>query len=59
MKLQELNIDVTASLTVSEQTAERCLRILEMYLQDNPEKYIVGGALIEGEVLPLQIKERG
>jgi hypothetical protein len=30
-----------------------------MYLQDNPEKCIAGGALIEGEVLPLRIEERG
>jgi hypothetical protein len=59
VKLQELNVDVTTRLTVSEQTAERCMRILEMYLQDNPEKCIAGGALIEGEVLPLRLEERG
>lgn len=37
-KLSDLTVEVTAHLTVSRETAERCLRILEMYMKDNPTK---------------------
>ena len=40
MKATELTIDVNAKLIVSDETAERCLRILEMWQADNPSKFI-------------------
>ena len=38
---QKLSVDVSAKLTVSDETAERCLRLLEMWQEDNPDKNIV------------------
>ena len=38
---QELSFDVSARLTVSDETAERCLRLLEMWQEDNPDKIVV------------------
>ena len=40
--VKDLTIDVTARLTVSDDTAERCLRLLEMWQADNPDKQILG-----------------
>lgn len=36
-----LEINVDARLTVSDETAERCLRLLEMWQDDNPCKMIL------------------
>lgn len=36
----KLNIDVNARVTVSDDMAERCLRLLEMWQEDNPDKCI-------------------
>lgn len=55
-KLKELNVDVTARLTVSDETAERCLRLLEMWQADNPAKKIEGQWLadrVEFRIVPL------
>lgn len=49
-KLKDLTIDVTASLTVSDDMAERCLRLLEMWQADNPEKKIEGEWLTDNKV---------
>ncbi len=35
-------IEVETKLTVSDESAERCLRILEMWQEDNPDKFIEG-----------------
>ena len=40
-KVSELTVDVSANLTVSDETANRCLRLLEMWKADNPDKQIV------------------
>lgn len=40
-KASELTVDVSANLTVSDETANRCLRLLEMWQADNPDKQIV------------------
>lgn len=37
-----LTIEVETKLTVSNESAERCLRILEMWQEDNPGKFIEG-----------------
>ena len=39
---QGLSIEVKANLTVSDETAERCLKLLEMWQEDNPDLLIVG-----------------
>lgn len=40
MSNKDLNIEVNARITVSDAMAERCLRLLEMWQEDNPDKYI-------------------
>lgn len=40
-KTDELTVDVVAKLTVSDETAKRCMALLEMYMDDNPDSYIV------------------
>ena len=59
MKVDNLTIDVTARLTISDETAERCLRLLEMYLNDNQDVSISGGARHDdGKVAPFKIERR-
>lgn len=41
MKAEELTVEVKAKLTVSDETAERCLRLLEMWWNDNPDADII------------------
>ena len=38
----DLTIDVDAKVTVSNETAERCLRLLEMWQDDHPDCFIEG-----------------
>lgn len=38
----EITIDVNANITVPDKTIERCLKLLEMWQEDNPDKYIEG-----------------
>lgn len=40
MSNKDLSIEVNARITVSDAMAERCLRLLEMWQEDNPDKYI-------------------
>lgn len=40
-KTNELTVDVTAKLTVSDETAKRCMALLEMWMDDNPDRSIV------------------
>ena len=42
MAKSKVTVDVEARLTISDETAERCLRILEMWQEDNPDKRILG-----------------
>lgn len=37
-----LTIEVDTRITVSDESAERCLKILEMWQEDNPDKFIEG-----------------
>ena len=41
MKSSELTVEVKASLTVSDETAKRCLKLLEMWWDDNPDADIL------------------
>lgn len=40
-KFDELTVEVAAKLTVSDETAKRCMALLEMWMDDNPDKNIV------------------
>lgn len=42
MRASELTVEVNASLTVSDETVKRCLRLIEIWQEDNPGKMIVG-----------------
>ena len=42
MKVNGLSIEVQAKLTITDETAERCLRMIEMWQRDNPDKIIRG-----------------
>ena len=43
MKIDELHVQVNADMSVSEDTVKRCLKLIEWWLSDNPDKRIVGG----------------
>ena len=38
---KKLEITVNANVTVSDEMAERCLRLIEIWMDDNPDKHIV------------------
>ena len=40
-KADKVTFEIAARLAVSDETAERCLRILEMWQDDNPDKAIL------------------
>lgn len=46
MIADRLTVDVTARLTVPDETIDRCLRLLEMWQEDNPDKYIEGKEIL-------------
>lgn len=54
-----LEIEVRAELTIPDETIERCLKIVEMWLDDNPDKFISGGYRDKkGKTLPFRIERR-
>lgn len=46
MTADSLTIDVTAKISVPDETIDRCLRLLEMWQEDNPDKYIEGKEIL-------------
>lgn len=42
MAINDVRISVTANITVTDEMAERCLRLLEIWQDDNADKHIVG-----------------
>ena len=48
MATTDFCVNVAARITVSDEMAERCLRILEMWQDDNPDKMIVGKKSSDG-----------
>ena len=42
MAKSDFSVDVDVNLSVTDKTVDRCLRILEMWLEDNPQYEIVG-----------------
>ena len=47
MASKDFSVDVYAMLRVPDETVDRCLRLLEMWLEDNPEWTIVAGKKYE------------
>lgn len=45
----DMSIDIYAEVVVTDETADRCLRILEMWLEDNPQCEIVGERQYSGD----------
>lgn len=41
MKAQDLTIEVKATLTVSDEMADRCMRLLEMWQADHPDQRLM------------------
>ena len=60
MKATELNVEINAKLSISDDTADRCLRLLEMWQDDNPNKFIEGERIITkyGMKTIFRIKEK-
>ncbi len=58
MNAEKLQIEVAAKLTIPDETVERCLHLIEMWLNDNPGKRIFGGYWSGGKVLPFRIENR-
>lgn len=60
MKAKELTIDVYAKVTVLDEMAERCLRLLEMWQNDNPDKVIIADSFqtTEGTRYSFTIRKR-
>lgn len=42
MNKNEITVNVSAKIDVSDETAARCLKLLEMWSDDNPDKTIEG-----------------
>jgi len=59
MRIDTLELTVEAKLTISDQTIERCLKVVEMWLEDNPDKFISGGFRgADGKTTPFRIERR-
>ena len=41
MTAKEITVDVSVRMTVSDEMVRRCLRLLEMWQDDNPDKIII------------------
>lgn len=55
-KTDKITVDVEAKITVSDATCECCLKLIEMWLNDNPDKRIYGGTrMANGMIEPLKI----
>lgn len=54
----ELAVEVKARLNIPDTTIERCLKLVEMWLEDNPDKRISGGYRSGGKILPFRIERR-
>lgn len=59
MKIDEINVEVNAEMRISDETVNRCLKLIQWWLNDNPDKRIVGGMRNEnGKVENLRIETR-
>jgi len=51
MAINDVRICVTANITVTDEMAERCLRLLEIWQDDNADKKIIGERLSDGRTV--------
>ena len=59
MKIDELTVEVSANIRVSDETVNLCLKLIQWWLNDNPDKRIVGGIRKpNGKVEKLRIETR-
>lgn len=49
MAMNDVRISVTANITVTDEMAERCLRLLEIWQDDNADKFIICERSINGK----------
>ena len=58
--VKDLTVTVSANLTVSDETVQRCLRLLEMWQADNPDRMIEGEWMehnqVEFRIVPFKTK---
>lgn len=40
-KADQVTVNVNVNMTISDETARRCCRILEMWMEDNPDKKLI------------------
>lgn len=50
MKIDSLTFDVSARLTVSDETADRCLKLLEWWQNDHSEQRIMATTNPDGSI---------
>ena len=58
MAINDVRVNITANITVSDEVAERCLRLLEMWQEDNMEKCIVSERLPDGRTVFKIVKNK-
>lgn len=59
MKIDEINVEVKAEMRISDETVNGCLKLIQWWLNDNPDKRIVGGVRnANGKVEKLRIETR-
>ena len=59
MKIDEITVEVNAEMRISEETVNRCLKLIQWWLNDNPDKRIVGCIRnANGKVEKLRIETR-
>ncbi len=59
MKIDELTVEVSTNMRVRDETVNRCLKLIQWWLNDNPDKMIEGGIRnADGKVDDFQIKTR-
>lgn len=58
MAINDVRISVTANITVTDEMAERCLRLLEIWQDDNSDKHIEGERLPDGRTVFKIVKNK-
>ena len=59
MKINEINVEVNAEMRISDETVNRCLKLIQWCRNDNPDKRIVGGMRnADGKVDELRMDTR-
>lgn len=46
--IDRLSVEVAATLTISDEMADRCLRMLEWWQNDHPEQFLIGTTADDG-----------